>query len=236
MFIIDRKKIYRLIFSFVLIFSLATCLKSDQSVSETLAPLTSGVVVVIDPGHGLPDGGAVGKNGTLEHEINLSVSKELGSLLQQSGAKVVYTRENDYSIADNLDEKIRKIKRDDMKKRKEIKQSCGANLFISIHMNKFDDSKYKGAQVFYQSKSVESKNLAESVQKFLHNFADESNTREAKNSENSIFVLNDSQIPSILVECGFLSNAEEEAKLKTLSYQKQIAFSIFCGIVNYLNM
>ena len=227
MLIIDRKRLYSFVFSMVLLFSIASI--------ETVAPPVSGITVVIDPGHGLPDGGAVGLSGTLEYELNLKIARELGSLLQQSGAKVVYTREDDYSVANDSSETIRNIKRNDLNIRKKIAQSSDADLFISIHMNKFEDSKYKGAQVFYDTSLPQNEKLAQSIQKYIRDFADNSNTREAKKSGGSIYVLKDLPIPSALVECGFISNQEEEKQLQTVSYQKKIAFSVYCGIINYMN-
>lgn len=233
MFIIKKQKIFNVIFAVALICSLGlNFLPKTQSI-ETAAPITSGKVIVIDAGHGTPDGGAIGYSGTLEKDLNLQIAKRLGSFLQQAGVHVLYTREDDNAVADNLDEKIREIKRSDLKNRKDMKSNSNADLFVSIHMNKFEDSQYKGAQVFYPGNSAESKLLAESVQNFIKNIADSTNTREAKDSKNSIFVLTDSEIPSVLVECGFISNPEEEEKLKTSAYQDNLAFAIFCGITQY---
>lgn len=109
-------------------------------------------------------------------------------------------------------------------------------MFVSIHMNSGDNSSYHGAQVFYQHNSPDSKKLAEAVQKSIKSFADSSNTREAKDSKNSIFILKDSKIPSVLVECGFLSNKEEEARLQTDSYQNQLAYAIYGGILKYISL
>ncbi|MBR2405395.1 MAG: N-acetylmuramoyl-L-alanine amidase CwlD, partial [Clostridia bacterium] len=197
-------------------------------------PLTFGRVIVIDPGHGSPDGGATGYSGSLEKDINLDIAKKLGSYLQQGGAYVIYTREDDNAVTDNLEAKIKEIKRADLANRKNIKNNSGADLFISIHMNKFEQSKYKGAQVFYPGNSLESKELAQTIQQSITEFADNSNYREAKDSKNDIFILKDSKIPSVLVECGFLSNPEEEAKLLTQEYQSEIAYAIFGGISRYL--
>ena len=235
MLIIDRKRLYSFVFSMVLIFSIASIFGFGENAVETVAPPVSGITVVIDPGHGLPDGGAVGLSGTLEYELNLKIARELGSLLQQSGAKVVYTREDDYSVGYDSSQTIRNIKRNDLNMRKQIAESSDADLFISIHMNKFEDSKYKGAQVFYDTSLPQNEKLAQSIQKYIRDFADNSNTREAKKSGGSIYVLKDLPIPSALVECGFISNQEEEKKLQTASYQKKIAFSVYCGIINYLN-
>ena len=122
----------------------------------------------------------------------------------------------------------------DLRSRLRFTREANADLFISIHMNKFEQSKYRGAQVFYPGNSLESKEPAQTIQQSITEFADNSNYREAKDSKNDIFILKDSKIPSVLVECGFLSNPEEEAKLLTQEYQSEIAYAIFGGISRYL--
>ncbi|MBR5506252.1 MAG: N-acetylmuramoyl-L-alanine amidase CwlD [Clostridia bacterium] len=234
MIVIRKQTLYNLIFAIALIFSFGLNFNPLLMTNETAAPLTFGKVVVIDPGHGSPDGGATGHSGTLEKDINLAIAKKLGSYLQQGGAHVIYTREDDNAVTDNLNVKIKEIKRADLSNRKNLKNNSGADLFISIHMNKFEQSKYKGAQVFYPGNSSESKKLAETIQQSITEFADNTNYREAKDSKNDIFILNDSKIPSVLVECGFLSNPEEEAKLMSQEYQSEIAYAIFGGISRYL--
>lgn len=206
---------------------------NDNESSETMSTVLSGKVVVIDAGHGTPDSGTTGVLGTREKDLNLAISKKLGNLFTQSGAHVVYTRESDGTIANNLDDTIRNIKRNDMSKRKSIRDNSGADVFISVHMNYFEDSKYKGAQVFYKGDNRESMLFAESVKKYIRDFVDSSNTREVKDSKNSIFILNDSKVPAILVECGFLSNAAEEKKLLDSSYQNKIAYAILSGTIKY---
>lgn len=234
MIVIRKQTLYNLIFAIALIFSFGLNFNPLLRTNETAAPLTLGKVVVIDPGHGSPDGGATGHSGTLEKDINLAIAKKLGSYLQQGGAHVIYTREDDNAVTDNLNAKIKEIKRADLSNRKNLKNNSGADLFISIHMNKFEQSKYKGAQVFYPVNSPESKKLAETIQQSITEFADNTNYREAKDSKNDIFILNDSKIPSVLVECGFLSNPEEESKLMSQEYQSEIAYAIFGGISRYL--
>lgn len=234
MIVIRKQTLYNFIFAIALIFSFGLNFNPLLRTNETAAPLTFGKVVVIDPGHGSPDGGATGHSGTLEKDINLAIANKLGSYLQQGGAHVIYTREDDNAVTDNLNAKIKEIKRADLSNRKNLKNNSGADLFISIHMNKFEQSKYKGAQVFYPGNSPESKKLAETIQQSITEFADNTNYREAKDSNNDIFILNDSKIPSVLVECGFLSNPEEEAKLMSQEYQSEIAYAIFGGISRYL--
>lgn len=233
-FLFSKQKLYNTVFAFALVAALLSMvLAIDDKAFKTMATVINGKVIVIDAGHGTPDGGTKGTMGTMEKDLNLAISKKLGNLFTQSGAHVVYTREGDGTIADNLDDKIRNIKRNDMSKRKNIRDNSGADVFISIHMNFFEDPQYKGAQVFYKGDNEESRLLAECVQKYIKNFADSSNMREAKDSKNSIFILNDSKVPAILAECGFLSNTDEEKMLLDPSYQDKIAYAIFSGTLKY---
>ena len=207
---------------------------SDVSYSkETLATHSTGKVIVIDAGHGSPDGGAVGISGILEKDINLSVAKKLQCLFEKTGTYVILTRSDDNNIASNNNGKIRDIKRKDLKARKDYRDNSGADLFISIHMNKFPEEKYKGAQVFYSKLPAESKILGETIQSSLKENLDINNERIAKCSDNSIYILKDSKIPSVIVECGFLSNHEEEKLLKDNNYQDKIAWAIFLGVLKY---
>ncbi len=235
MFFLSKKQIFNIFFASALILSISVNFFPSAETKETAAPPISGKVIVLDAGHGSPDGGGVGISGVLEKDLNLKITKLVGNYLTQSGAKVIYTREDDNSIADDLTKKLREIKRSDLKNRKEIKNNSGADLFISIHMNKFDQPQYKGAQVFYQKGSEESKKLAENIQEKIKAFADAENSRVAKSSDKSIFLLNDSSITSALVECGFLSNPQEEKKLQSKRYQEEIAFAIFSGINEYIS-
>ena len=195
----------------------------------------NGRIIVIDAGHGLPDGGAVSENGTVEQGLNLVIAKRLQHMLEQSGAYVLMTRADENSVADNLDTKIREIKRSDLKFRKSLRDRSGCDAFISIHMNKFEQSKYKGAQVFYSKTPVNSKLLGNCLQNSLIEIADPDNKRVAKEADNSIFILKNSDTPSVIVECGFISNAEEEAKLNSEEYREKLAYSIYNGICSYFD-
>ena len=195
----------------------------------------NGRIIVIDAGHGLPDGGAVSENGTVEQGLNLDIAKRLQHMLEQSGAYVLMTRADENSVADNLDTKIREIKRSDLKFRKSLRDRSGSDAFISIHMNKFEQSKYKGAQVFYSKTPVNSKLLGNCLQNSLIEIADPDNKRVAKEADNSIFILKNSDTPSVIVECGFISNAEEEAKLNSEEYREKLAYSIYNGICSYFD-
>lgn len=183
-------------------------------------------VIVIDAGHGASDGGAVGLSGTSEKEINLEIAMRLKELLEKTGAQVIVTRADDEPLADS--------KREDMRLRKNIRDKSDADIFVSIHMNKFPESKYSGAQVFYSS-DEESKRLGEAIQDSMKTILNPNNNRVAKKAEDSIYILKKSSVPSVIVECGFLSNPEEEQLLKSRDYQEKVAWSVYSGIIDYFD-
>ena len=182
--------------------------------------------IVIDPGHGSSDGGAVGLSQTLEKDLNLKIALKLQKLLEQTGASVTVTRSDDEPIA--------KSKKEDMRLRKSYQKKDSADIFVSIHMNKFSQQKYSGAQVFY-APDEKSKILGEHIQNEMRNILNPQNNRTAKKAESSIFLLKNPQIPSVIVECGFLSNPEEERKLATEEYQEKVAWSIYSGVIKYFD-
>ncbi len=191
--------------------------------------------IIIDAGHGGIDGGAVSKEGISEKEINLNIAKYLESYLTQSGAKVIMTRSTDQSLHKEEKASVNEKKKSDLTTRKEKVNKSGADLFISIHQNYFTESKYKGAQVFYDKKSHLSKTCALVIQNSIKDNADNENLRLPMEIDKSKMLFSDLKVPAVLVECGFLSNPEEAAKLKTKEYQQKIAFSIYLGIIQYFD-
>ena len=183
-------------------------------------------VIVLDAGHGASDGGAIGRTGVAEKDINLKIAQKLQKLLEQTGATVIVTRADDSAIAET--------KRSDMRLRKNIKETSSADIFVSIHMNKFSQSKYSGAQVFYSSDD-KSKALGEAIQASMRNILNPDNNRVAKSAEDSIYILKKSDVPSVIVECGFLSNPEEEELLTQADYQDKVAWSVYAGITSYFD-
>ncbi len=190
--------------------------------------------VVIDAGHGLPDGGATASDGTCEAEINLEIAKKLSAILEERCYNVIMTRETDEGIYE-FGETVREKKLSDMKKRESIMNGSGADAFVSIHMNKFSDPKVHGAQVFYSENSEGSEKLALLIQEELLK-ADESNKRVHKAADKSIYLMRRAEIPAVIVECGFLSNDAEAERLKDDEYEKAIAEAVFCGIDNYFGL
>ena len=191
-------------------------------------------IIVIDPGHGGEDGGTGGRSGALEKNINLDISLVLAELFEDSGYKVILTRDGDYSIGDQSISTIAGRKASDIKKRVEICNSSGAELVLSIHQNFFEQSKYYGTQVFYGANN-DSEELAESIQLRVRGDMQPENSREVKPGGESIYLLRNAVPPSVIVECGFLSNAEEEKRLSDYDYQRKLAYSIFLGAVEYLH-
>ncbi|NLY42601.1 MAG: N-acetylmuramoyl-L-alanine amidase CwlD [Clostridiaceae bacterium] len=201
----------------------------------TMALPTTNKVVVIDAGHGEPDGGAVGVSGVVEKDINLQIAQKLQALIEQSGGVVIMTRADDFSIHDPDKKTIREKKNSDLRNRKKIMDESNADAFISIHLNKFEQPQYYGAQVFYSANNEESKVLGELIQKELIEVLDNGNTREAKQATQDIYLLREPSMPAVIVECGFLSNPTEEKLLQTENYQKKIAWAIYIALMKYFN-
>ena len=206
----------------------------NNKVLPVLSQPMEELVVVIDPGHGGIDAGATGNNAT-EKEINLFVANCLKDYISSGGGRVYMTRTEDTNTADPNRKKSETQKMSDLKVRKESIEKNGADIFISIHMNKFSDGKYKGLQTFYDGNIPESKILAECIQNSTKDVLADGNKRTAKGTGNNIYILKGNKIPSVLVECGFLSNSEEAQKLKTPEYQRKVAWGIYMGILDYIN-
>ena len=189
------------------------------------------VLVVIDAGHGGIDGGVTGVNtGVKESDINLEVAKALKEKLEAGGMTVVMTRTTPASLYGGTG---RGCKEKDLKMRVEVAEKCNADLFISIHMNKYSDSGRRGAQVFYKIDDERSQQLAESVQKSLNDMKEA--PRECSALRGDYYVLNNNTVPSIICECGFLSNIEDEKLLLDEGYRNKLAYAVFCGVVDYFS-
>lgn len=189
--------------------------------------------ILIDPGHGGVDGGAVSKNGTLEKDLNLSISLKLKDELMIRDYDVIMTRKKDDGLYTEGKKTIRQKKNEDLRKRCELKEHVDNDMFISIHMNMFAESKYKGAQVWH-SKNEPSKKLAKILTEKLKETLDPNNERVEKETDGKIKVLNCSKnVPSVIIECGFLSNPEEEKLLLTEEYQLKIVEAICDAIDEY---
>ena len=190
--------------------------------------------IVIDAGHGGEDGGAVSESGVLEKDINLSIANDTSALFYLLGFDVAQTRKTDIAL-DNGEDTIRKRKVSDMKKRLEIFNSSKENTIISIHQNKFSESKYHGTQIFYSPNNPKSKQLADSIKYSVKSLLQPDNERECKKADSGIYLLKNTNNPAVIVECGFISNGEECKNLLDSQYQKQMAYSITAGFLSYYN-
>lgn len=229
MWVLKKKNL--IIFSVLLatFFTIILCFSaiSAKPVSEATVNKTK---IVLDAGHGGIDGGVVGKlTGIKESELNLKVVKKLEKYLINSGISVTLTRNSDaglYGVA------TKNLKKKDMQKRSEIINSASPDLIVSVHMNKYSLSTRRGAQVFYKANDEKSKLLAESVQNCFNDMEEAS--RNCSVLTGDYYILKCSNYPSIIAECGFLSNSQDETLLVTEEYQDKIAYAIFKGIVGYL--
>jgi N-acetylmuramoyl-L-alanine amidase len=184
-------------------------------------------VVVIDAGHGGVDGGVVGVSGSKESDLNLAYAKALGKAFEQRGFSVVYTRKTQGGLY-GLPTKGFKMR--DMQKRKQIIAESNANLVLSVHMNKYSDSSRSGPQVFFQKGSDNGQQLATSIQNALNKFTGNSHQALA----GDYYVCRCANVPSVIVECGFLSNPTEEQQLLDDAYRDALVEEIFVGVMMYL--
>lgn len=189
----------------------------------------TGITVCIDPGHGGYDGGAVGReSGTLEKAINLQLARELKRQLEAEGAGVMLTRDRDIALAEEGSGR----KRRDLQAR--VDSAAGADVFLSLHMNEYPDRTQSGPQVFYTEGAENSRLLAGAIQSSMNQLLSPVRPRSAHSGD--YFVLREQTLPAVLVECGFLSNKEEEAKLLSEDYQNKVAQSILQGLLEYLHL
>lgn len=186
-------------------------------------------IILIDPGHGGFDGGGSSKSGTIEKDINLNISLKLKSELENKGYKVYLTRDTDEGLYEK-GTTIKEKKREDLKKRRDMKEDIKCDAFISIHQNMFPQEKCYGSQVWYGTND-KSQKLADSIQNSLKETIQDGNKRVSKPAGDSYFILRDKyEGASILVECGFLSNQAEAERLKTEEHQNLIVKGISLGI------
>lgn len=214
----------------VLMAVLAGIIFLSQTAGERLYEQVAGMVnaeklVVIDSGHGGSDPGKVGVNGAYEKDINLAIAGKLKKILEERGMTVVMTREDENGLADS--------KSEDMKKRVSIINENKPALAVSIHQNSYSAEEIHGAQVFYYSHSTEGEQAAKIMQNALLSL-DPENTRQAK-ANDTYYMLKRTEVPVIIVECGFLSNSQEAALLVTEEYQQKTSEAVAEGILEYMN-
>lgn len=190
---------------------------------------------IIDAGHGGIDGGAIGADGTAEKDINLGISLYLNEILKSYGFNTVMIREDDRSVHSKNAKTVREIKVSDIHNRMSVMENTDNCIFISIHQNSYNSSKYWGTQVFYSPNTPESKILAEEIQQSVVSLLQNDNERKIKECGKSVYLLYYAKKPAVLVECGFITNYNDLELLKNEEYQRKMAFSVASGILNYLN-
>lgn len=186
--------------------------------------------IVLDPGHGGYDPGKIGINDAMEKDVNLAIALKLRDYLEAAGARVKMTRQEDVSLGEDGEEN-KKVR--DLKHRIEIIEEAAPVIAVSIHQNSYPEDYVTGAQVFYYVTSKEGKKLAQILQDRLISDVDPENDRQIKDN-NTYYLLKKTAVPLVIVECGFLSNWEEAEKLCTEAYQDKIAWSLYLGILEYL--
>ncbi len=184
--------------------------------------------VVIDAGHGGKDAGTIGIDGTEEKKINLEIAKTLYDYLMVCGINSVLIRNGDFEIYKENEER----NRSDLYNRLDFVNSFENSVLISVHQNHFENEREWGTQIWYSANTPESKIIADNILINVKDFLQPNNKRENKESDNSYYILYKASVPSVMVECGFMSNTEENRKLQDFDYQKDISYCILTGICN----
>ena len=203
----------------------------EMALGERVTEATDQKVVVVDAGHGGRDPGKVGVDGCLEKDLNLEIAKKVQAILEQQDIKVIMIRDTDKGL---YEEQTSNKKVQDMKNRCALINETEPDCVVSIHQNSYHEEYVSGAQVFYYSSSAEGEALAEALQSELISYADPENHRQAK-ANDSYYLLKKTEAPIAIVECGFLSNWKEAAKLQDDGYQSRVAWAVSMGILTYLN-
>lgn len=227
--------VFYLVLTFFIIVVIIIIIKENSQIPEhhVLGSAVFDVSIVLDAGHGGPDGGAVSVNGVTEAPITLKICQRTHALFRFFGVHTVMTRDSSQSLGYDPSASLRDNKNTDLKERLKIAEQYTDSPFISIHLNQFSQSKYHGAQVFYGICNPDAKPLAEALQEKLVQLLDPSNTRVAKKIPGSVYLMEQVKSPAVTVECGFLSNPDEELLLQTEAYQTKIAIALLAGYFEY---
>lgn len=233
MIFFTKKRLVILGIFLLLVISICVIMQfKEPETKETVALPVSNKVIVVDAGHGEPDGGAVSSNGISEAEINLKIALKLQNLLEQSGATVILTRSDENGIYDLDKETLKQKKVSDIKNRVKIGNSSSADIFVSIHLNKIPQQQYSGWQTFFKKDCENGKKLATAIQENLKQAVQKENDRVPMKIDN-VYIVKNVEIPLTIVECGFLSNTEEEKQLQDDNYQNRLSWGIYNGIIDY---
>ena len=224
--------------SFCAVVLLCTLLTSQLYSKNTAADPTvspPSVTVIIDAGHGGEDGGAIGKSGVLEKDLNLAIAQKLYDELVASGVNCVMTRQTDTLLYDRNQDYEGRKKALDAKARIEISQKYENAIFVSIHQNSYPVEKYSGFQVYYSPNNESSLRLAQSFENGVREKLQPNNNRASKASGGKIYILDNLTCPAVLLECGFISNHEECEKLSSEKYQRKLAQTLSDTLINFIN-
>lgn len=216
------------VFTFVSCFAINVILEKTASVSDYSKEKR--INLVIDAGHGGADAGTIGVDGTKEKVINLSIAQKLYDFAMVSGVSAFLIRDGDYLVYSENDDKSRS----DLYNRLDCINSINNSLLISIHQNHFEDESQWGMQIWYSPNDSKSPILADKILNISKQNLQPDNKRLNKPSDNSYYILYKAKIPSVMVECGFMSNTEENAKLQDEKYQSELAYSIMLGLNEYI--
>lgn len=226
------KKVLVILFTFV--FTFVTCVGINymmRDVVDISSNISSNRVnLVIDAGHGGIDAGTIGVDNANEKDINLSIALMLYDFAMVSGISSFLVRDGDYLVYSDNDDKSRS----DLYNRMDYINSIENSSLISIHQNHFQDSCEWGMQIWYSPNDDKSKIMADNILEITKSNLQSDNTRLNKKSDSSYYLLYKAQVPSIMVECGFMSNSDENKKLQDNKYQKQLAYSIMLGFSEYI--
>ena len=232
MIVLNKKRIAIIVMSVFVSIFVFIFVTDEQEMIPTVSLPVSGKTIVIDAGHGKPDEGAESSNGTTEAETNLKIALKLQNLLEQSGSSVILTRSDENAIYDIDAKTLKQKKISDIRNRVKIGNESSADIFVSIHLNKIPQQQYDGWQTFYKDGNEQGKKLAEKIQNNLNDAIQKENKRVAKTIDN-VYIIKHVEIPTTIVECGFLSNPEEEKLLLEDEYQNKLAWGIYNGIIDY---
>lgn len=232
---ITGKHIWLCFVSAVLILTLFVGIPAASEIKTSGNAVYEKPVIIIDPGHGGVDGGAVGIGGTIEKNVNLDIALKLRDVLTDAGFTVIMTRDTDISIHNSSADTIREKKVSDLKNRLEMTRLYPNSILISIHQNTLDDHSVTGAQVFFSPNNPQSKILAQFLQDEFNSNIQNKN-KEIKSAGKNLYLFYYAENTAVLAECGFLSNSTEEALLNTDEYQNKIVYSIYSGLMKYLEL
>ncbi len=237
MFLLFRRRSFFTVVIICLLFVVGGCflVMQNQVAAPTLSWMMAEQTFLIDPGHGGTFPGRVNESKVLEKDINLDIALKLDQLLEETGAQVVMTRRSDMDLIppENKEEKLLMQQRADLEQRVQMGNQAQADYFISIHCNSIPNEKWRGAQTFYNPEDPKSKALAESIQQMLVEQLGDYD-RDALPREDT-YLFKNATIPTVIVECGFLSNEDESNCLQDPAYQQQLAWAVYMGINQYLS-